>query len=65
MFHPAKGSPVGSYNDPEQQKCSRKWSMLTCTPRCGVAEAADEIGKKTEYLKRKITELETNRTRTP
>jgi chaperonin cofactor prefoldin len=36
-----------------------------CTPRCAKAEAADEVGKKTEYLKCKITELETNTTRIP
>jgi hypothetical protein len=32
-------------------------------PTCGKAEVADEIGKKTEHLKCKITELEPNRTR--
>jgi len=37
--------------------------MPTCTSRCGKAEVADEVGIKREYLKCKITELETNRTR--
>jgi len=45
-FHPAKGRPVGSYNVPEQWKYPRKWIMSTCTPRCGKAEVADEVGKK-------------------
>jgi hypothetical protein len=37
--------------------------MPTCIPRCSKAQAANKVGKKTEYLKNKITELETNRTR--
>jgi hypothetical protein len=33
-------------------------------PRCGEAQATDEVGKKIEHLKEKIKELEPSKTRT-